>query len=654
MADDDQATWNATAGCSVLVGAPAPWDVQQLYLALYIIYSFVAIAGLAAFLYARRYFGRLRKRSAVLVSISLVGALGAFVVIFLREYIGRTNFPCTIILFGHYMILPLVIGPMVAKLRVYMHKVRRVKALGGVSFETVRRVQKRLDLNVAPSMQSRWDGFRGFLSFNTHPDARVVASDDETRATASRHGSTLTNPAGTRTRDGTMDMEGEFTVDKDTLSVMAAAPAAAAAVDSTPTPSASSRRTSSLLPMASRDRTPRQSFLSLAFLPDTGSDVDIEELVRDESQAYGVFLVFLFTMPFLIAFFVRVGVDPVFYHGCRGCQFEEEDTIIVLVLACIMIVPYLVMMFRTWTAPDPLGIVIEARMTFYLGVIFALPIFVLYLSDPGDIQMHLHFSWLSLEASGVLCIMFIQTFAQIYLARRANKMPTSINMLRALENTHIRPLFEEHLVSEFSVENLRFWDRATRYKVYYDQLQPSDRDRIANELADVFVKDEGAMQLNLSHVNRSSLLKALAPAVPGGKAVNVSRDVFDGALKEAYTLMSDGLKRFVSTSKFKSIRTVDLEGDQLRSVEMGFDLDGGIDSYIAHLGSATASARHFSSKSRAGDRRVSFMHLVVPGLPRGRLEGANDTTMKARLGLNAHGGPSATRVSEEQDDEDLP
>ena len=63
-------------------------------------------------------------------------------------------------------------------------------------------------------------------------------------------------------------------------------------------------------------------------------------------------------------------------------------------------------------------------------------------------------------------------------------------------------------MSEFSVENLRFWDRATRYKAHYDRLSPADRDRIANELFSVFIKDDGAMSLNLSHDNRYTIIHA--------------------------------------------------------------------------------------------------------------------------------------------------
>jgi len=184
----------------------------------------------------------------------------------------------------------------------------------------------------------------------------------------------------------------------------------------------------------------RGSFLA----PPAVEGLSIEELVRDDSTAYGVFLVFLFCLPFFIALIIRTTTDPTYLHECVGCQFETTDTIIVLILAIIMVIPYLIIMWRTWRAPDPLGIVIEARMTFYMGVIFALPIFILYMADPGNIQVHLYFSWLTVEATGVMAIMLIQTYAQILLARWASQVPSQINLLRSLENV---PFFFRLLVA---------------------------------------------------------------------------------------------------------------------------------------------------------------------------------------------------------------
>ena len=91
--------------------------------------------------------------------------------------------------------------------------------------------------------------------------------------------------------------------------------------------------------------------------------------------------------------------------------------------------------------------------------------------------------------------------------------------------------------------------------------------------------------------------------------------MFDGALKEAYLLMTDGLTRFVVSPGFKSIKRTDLEGDQLRSVEIGLDLDMGIDTYLSHLGTSQARSQSITRSTRLADRRVSFMHLIQEDPP---------------------------------------
>jgi len=92
--------------------------------------------------------------------------------------------------------------------------------------------------------------------------------------------------------------------------------------------------------------------------------------------------------------------------------------------------------------------------------------------------------------------------------------------------------------------------------------------------------------------------------------------------------MNDGLNRFVKSASFKSIKRTDLEGDQLRNVEHGLDLDSGIDSYLEALG-APASSRQSSLLrfSKIADRRVSFANIYADANAAG-MQGATQSNGK--------------------------
>ncbi|KAH9251567.1 hypothetical protein BASA81_010606 [Batrachochytrium salamandrivorans] len=341
----------------------------------------------------------------------------------------------------------------------------------------------------------------------------------------------------------------------------------------------------------------------------------LEDLVRKESADFSLAMVLALCLPFLVAILVRaLGDDK--YGQCLGCDFEYIDVYILTGLSAFLCLVFVACTVVLRNSPDPLYVVWECKLCGLVFCTMALPQLVLYVTDPGNLERDGQFTWWVLETAWVLCLFVIQSYLQVgstLYINRSLQHHTTITLYTLLENVELRDMFDEHLVSEFSIENLRFWDRAIYWKSVYFQAVEEERERKANELYRVFIQREGAMALNLSSAN----LRALALAFDCGRQDPVPSTVFDSALVECFKLMNDGLARFVRGDRyrgFKKTKPVDFEGDVLRNNELGLDIHTviSVEMYLKQFDELSKQAAALAAVIASPRRTISFTKTTVP------------------------------------------
>ena len=106
-----------------------------------------------------------------------------------------------------------------------------------------------------------------------------------------------------------------------------------------------------------------------------------------------------------------------------------------------------------------------------------------------------------------------------------------------------RKLFEAHLDSEYSGENLRFCTQANEY----EKAPVGDLARLGNSLVDEFVADTAATQINI----KSKIQKAILSV---RENETFARSTFADAKEEIWKLMEkDNFQRFKKTKQFHSV-----------------------------------------------------------------------------------------------------
>jgi hypothetical protein len=637
---------SSSSSCPNISSLPSPTPIHATaYLVLYILFSSLTIIGLFSFLYLKQSLGRLKKRSGTLVIASCTGALLAFVVILLREWFSPNEFPCTLLISGHLLSVPVVLGPLVAKLFVHQWRMRRAAVRAALSFAALRREQERIDEEKKEKQTTA-----GLSALATDVAEFVTLKRSKSK------GAMLTAKVDLETGNFEMALPGQpsFRIDEDQEEAPPSKIETRASKSAlrkqqqqqsrendgsrSPTSSPSTNQpgngnnnnnnnstpniNNNQRPSTNDSQQKRQSsiggwFSSPIFTVGLGQsdaepEIPLKDLLRHESSVFGLVLSVLFSIPSIVSITIRMTTDPTYSSTtlCYGCVFEPQDVYLVIGLLIVILISFFRGAWMVRAAPDPLGVVSEVIGSVSFALLFCGIGFILHLTDPAQMDESRQFAWLTFEAIGMMGVVIWQTYGQIFAAIWSNRLQgNNISLFRVLENTELRILFDHHLAREISIENLRFWDRAVIWKANYAAMDSETRQKYAQELYHVFIQHDAAMPLNLSSTNQRALDQAFYYGAP-----NVGRDVFDNALREAYKLMKDGLSRFVRTKAFlKSAAKSDFKGDEMRNQEMGLGrLDLDIGEYLAQLST-------FNARPSRTDRRVSHMLKITTN-------GLNSTT----------------------------
>ena len=121
-----------------------------------------------------------------------------------------------------------------------------------------------------------------------------------------------------------------------------------------------------------------------------------------------------------------------------------------------------------------------------------------------------------------------------------------------LAHNKARPLFEAHIESEYSGENIKFYDEVS---AYLEKAKKGEGDNAtlsaeANSLIDMYITDGAELQVNIP----SGMQRAIVAWRKSGEPVSAVLPHLTSAQSEIYTLMSrDNYARFVKTPKFEEL-----------------------------------------------------------------------------------------------------
>jgi len=124
------------------------------------------------------------------------------------------------------------------------------------------------------------------------------------------------------------------------------------------------------------------------------------------------------------------------------------------------------------------------------------------------------------------------------------------NMTLTLSDPDARRIFEQHLISEFAVENIRAWEEITLWKQQYPKLPMKSRIASARHIYLVFIPSSAYLCVNVEAATRHELID-LFDLTDEELAAKISPDSFERVLKDVHGMMLGSFQRFQASMQFK-------------------------------------------------------------------------------------------------------
>lgn len=241
---------------------------------------------------------------------------------------------------------------------------------------------------------------------------------------------------------------------------------------------------------------------------------------------------------------------------CSIVRFSDPANLIMSVfppaLLCMAVIYYLRKLRKY---PDPFRIIQEIRFYAFFHTPLSFLFFTLSMFDVGNFSTPPIAFTFSLLYDLTLLIGFLYAIPyQVYLAKRVLVMKTddSMELKEVLEHPIGKELFRQHLVNEFSIENLNFYQAVKKYKQIFSSHSVMSTNKLARNLYSKYISASSPEQINLSHEVAMKL--HAAREVDRQYSVNI----FDEAQANIYKLMkNDSFYRFKLTQDYKSFMKLD-------------------------------------------------------------------------------------------------
>jgi len=307
------------------------------------------------------------------------------------------------------------------------------------------------------------------------------------------------------------------------------------------------------------------------------NEEDIRRAVYRQSMRYKVLVLAVPCLPLIIVGFILEFTLPYYYAGdCLGCD-DSVLMIAVVVGTCTFIVTAIVYVaYKLRNTADPLNILYDLKVMCVGASIIGTPGLIGLLFDQqfGNIYDRGVFSWdWLIQLAVIWYFTFLcpaPVFVAIQLSKKARSSRYDFHLL--LANVAFQKVFMQHLVNEWAMENLRFYQQVTSFKEHYDSFKNNkERNLIAIQTFHTFIKPASVLEVNISANQRSKLIdffKHMVPENPENSPLfHVPKDIFDESQEEIFMLLEkDSFMRFQQTAQFKEFAAQNLVVDPATNI----------------------------------------------------------------------------------------
>jgi len=241
-------------------------------------------------------------------------------------------------------------------------------------------------------------------------------------------------------------------------------------------------------------------------------------------------------------------------NECSYAGFSSTlQTVLIALPILTLIALHVYIQRRTQGEPDVFRIIRETRVSYYFPLFLGLPGTALATLDPGGIQEEIPFRWkwtLLIDfafAGYFVWSVHYQVYRALKIKYNASEA-SGVTLSSILKSETGFVLFEQHVINEFSAENLTCWKAIRDYKTKFDSVTPAANVKTVKRIYHRFIKPGSFFEVNISGASKEAFdeLLDLDPS-------SVTKDVFDSVEQELYNLMSnDSFIRFANSAAFQS------------------------------------------------------------------------------------------------------
>jgi hypothetical protein len=269
-------------------------------------------------------------------------------------------------------------------------------------------------------------------------------------------------------------------------------------------------------------------------------DVPLQDLVIAKRSWLTIASIVMF--PSIIPFFIVLIVEPQ-YQQCTGCPIFLEVVFIYVPVLSIYILAAGRMLYVAWKFkfPDKHGLIIES---YWIAFGTAAPSglgWLLIIADPNNVEYYREFMFEWVMVFFLFLYWFVcvpwQAF-MIYRSRIHRILPrtrvgldptwsSDVDFLAILrEDPGLKEEFQTYAIQHYCVENLYFVEGVAMYKRYFTEKGETWRRQKAKMLYEIYIRDGGNLEVNISSSTRMKL-QAKYDAIVKGTDDALSRDLHD-------------------------------------------------------------------------------------------------------------------------------
>jgi len=268
------------------------------------------------------------------------------------------------------------------------------------------------------------------------------------------------------------------------------------------------------------------------------------------SNAFWAFWSIVTVSPYLIAYLVRLGVDPVLNQGCFGCKVGMTDSAILIAITLFNFFISIFTLSSKLRKRDALRLNRECILGISIPLFMQAIFFAINLADPGGDDENGQVNWTSLIIISCIFCMYVQTLHQVSIARAIKwKILTSDNVDRldrfddVMKDPDLKLALRNFLDAELSGEALMFLDAWGKFRASLAQDQAMGEAEGRLIFKKFIERYRAPHEINLPSIMRDKITQRINAGV-------MEVDIFDEAANDVKQhLLRDGFARFLRKMK---------------------------------------------------------------------------------------------------------